>query len=65
MNSADLLAWEWQRNVAKPLEQRTPRMNMIIERMSDQGKQICTDNLTADKLTVWSLSQIFSDVQAC
>ena len=64
MCSADLLAWEWQRNVRKPREQLTPRMSMIIDRMSDQGKHICPENLSGDKLTVWSLSQIFSGDQA-
>jgi len=65
--SADLLAWEWRRNALKTEEQvkkeeyqLTPRMSLMIDRMSDQGKQIWPEHLSGEKATVWSLSQILS-----
>ena len=69
--SADLLAWEWRQNALKTEEQvkkeeyqLTPRMSrFLIDRMGDQGKQIWPEHLSGDKVTVWSLSQIFSGDQ--
>ena len=57
--SADLLAWEWQRNARKSPGLWTPRMEGLIEEMSVHPKKICAHHITGNELTSSALSNVF------
>lgn len=50
--SADLLAWEWQRNVLKTPDEWSPRMGIIA---GDESMPLYPQHLTAAKITHWAL----------
>lgn len=56
---ADLLAWEWRRNVLKSPDVWTPRMGYMIDQMNEQSKLITPHHITANELTKWALSKLF------
>ncbi len=61
--SADLLAWEWQRNVLRSPDKWTPRMEYMIKRMRRQSKNIGAHHITGTGATVWAVQKIFPGLQ--
>ena len=61
--SADLLAWEWQRNVLRSPNQWTPRMNDLNKRMREHSKLIFADHITGSWATLWALSNVFPELR--
>lgn len=53
--SADLLAWEWQRNVLRSPNQWTPRIADMFTRMRENSKPILAEHMTANSATTWAL----------
>ena len=56
-DSADLLAWEWQRNILRSPDRWSSRLRRIKEKMGDQ-KPIKADHMTGPKATLLALSTV-------
>ena len=60
--SADLLAWEWQRNVLRSPNQWTTRLNDMMERMQGNSKPLIVDHFTGPQATLWALLHLFPEL---